>query len=135
VSVYVDASALLKVYVEESESVEARRLLVDPTTWTTGRHTVVEVRRNLARVLTGPSLERIRTWFEDHWVDVTVVELNELVCNRAAELAELTGVRTMDALHLGAAEQAGAPEGLPIVTFDRGMRAAAHSLGWRVLPE
>ena len=134
-SVYVDASALLKVYVEESESVEARRLLVDPTTWTTGRHTIVEVRRNLARVLTGPSLERIRTWFEDHWVDVTVVELNELVCDRAAELAELTGIRTMDALHLAAAAQAGATEGLPIVTFDRGMRVAAHSLGWRVLPE
>lgn len=134
-SVYVDASALLKIYVEEPESVEARRLLVDPTTWTTGRHTVVEVRRNLARVLAGSSLERIRTWFEDHWVDVTVVELNELVCNRAAELAELTGVRTMDALHLGAAAQAGATEGLPIVTFDRGMRVAARSLGWCVLPE
>lgn len=134
-NVYVDASALLKVYVEESESVEARRLLVDPTTWTTGRHSVVEVRRNLARVLTGSSLERVRTWFEDHWVDVTVVELNKLVCDRAAELAELTGVRTMDALHLGAAAQAGAAEGLPIVTFDRAMRAAALSLGWHVLPE
>lgn len=132
---YVDASALLKVYVEESESAEARRLLADPTTWTTGRHTVVEVRRNLARVLTGPALERIRTWFEEHWLDVTVVELNQLVCDRAAELAEVTGIRTMDALHLGAAAQAGATEGLPIVTFDRGMRAAAHSLGWRILPE
>lgn len=132
---YVDASALLKIYVEESESPEARRLLVDPTTWTTGRHTMVEVRRNLARVLTGASLARVRTWFEDHWVDVTVVELNELVCNRAAELAELTGVRTMAALHLGAAAEAGASEGLPIVTFDHGMRVAAHSLGWRVLPE
>lgn len=134
-SVYVDASALLKVYIEEPESPEARRVLVDPTTWTTGRHTRVEVRRNLPRVLTGSSLDRIRSWFEDHWIDVTVVELNDVVCERAAELAELTGVRTMDALHLGAAAEAGAGEGLPIVTFDGRMRAAARSLGWLVLPE
>jgi hypothetical protein len=41
----------------------------------------------------------------------------------------------MDALHLGAAVEAGAGEGLRIVSFDCTLAAAARSLGWRVLPE
>ena len=131
-SLYVDASAMLKVYVEEPGSVRARELLADPTRWTTARHTRVEVRRNLARVVDEPDYGTLRAWFEDHWADTTIVELTDVVCERAAELAERVGVRTLDALHLGAAAEAG--EGrLPIVTFDRGLADAARSLGWVVL--
>ena len=133
-TLYVDPSALLKVYVEEEQSPEARRILVDPSTWTTARHTLVEVRRNLSRLLAGDGLDTFRRWFEHDWSELAVVELNEAVCTRAAELAEATGVRTLDALHLGAASAAGADEGLPIVTFDRRLAAAALSLGWTVLP-
>lgn len=134
-SVYVDASALLKIYVEETDSVEARRILAAEPRWTTGRHTLIEVRRNLARLLDGATLERYRSVFDTHWAETRVVELRADVCGRAAELAELTGARTLDALHLGAADAAGAADGLPIVTFDRRLADAARSLGWRVLPE
>jgi uncharacterized protein len=132
-TVYVDASALLKLYVEETQSREAHRILVDPSTWTTARHTLVEVRRNLATLLTGSGLATFRRWFEHDWTELTVIEPNEAICARAAELAEFTGVRTLDALHLGAAYAAGAEDGLPIVTFDRRLADAARSLGWTVL--
>ena len=132
-SVYVDASALLKLYVEEEESPAARQMLTDPRAWATARHTLVEVRRNLPRLLRGYSLETYRRWFEHDWSELAVVELNEGVCLRAAELAEATGVRTPDALHLGAASAVGAECGLPLVTFDHRLAEAARSLGWTVL--
>ena len=133
-SLYVDASAMLKLYIEEPESQRARELLHDPTRWTTARHTRVEVRRNIARVVEEPDLARFRSWFDEHWADTTVIELTDAVCERAVEVAERVGVRTLDALHLGAAAEAG--EGrLPIVTFDHRLGEAARSLGWRVLPE
>ena len=131
-SVYVDASAVLKIYVEEPESEQARRILADPREWTSARHTLVEVRRNLARLFDGAMLADYRRWFEANWAEVAVVELNDLVCERAAELSELTGARTLDALHLGAAYEAGGGS-LPLVTFDRRLADAARSLGWTVL--
>lgn len=131
-SLYVDASALLKVYVEEPESERARQLLDDPTLWTTARHTRIEVRRNLVRVVDEPEYSTFRSWFEDHWAEATVVELTESVCERALDLAERTGVRTLDALHLGAAAEAGQGS-LPVVTFDIRLAHAARSLGWTVL--
>lgn len=132
-SLYVDASALLKLYVEEEQSPAARQMLTDPRAWATGRHTFVEVRRNLPRLLGGRRLETYRRWFEHDWSELAVVELSEVVCLRAAELAEATGVRTLAALHLGAASAVGAERGLPVVTFDRRLAEAARSLGWSVL--
>lgn len=132
-TLYADSSALLKLYVEEEHSDWARSVLVDPQEWTTARHTQVEIRRNLARVLSDGGLEASRRWFDHDWTELAVVELGEAVCARAAEIAEDTGARTLDALHLGAAWVAGAADGLPIVTFDRRLAHAARSLGWNVL--
>ena len=132
-TLYVDSSALLKLYVEEEASADARRILTDPSEWTTGRHTLVEVRRNLSRLLTGSGLETFRRWFEHDWTELAVVDLTESVCSSAATLAEVTGIRTLDALHLGAASAAGAEGGLPLVTFDRRLGDAARLLGWTVL--
>ena len=129
---YVDASALLKLYLEEPDSPRARELLVDPRDWTTGRHTLVEVRRNLVRLLQGTSLAEYRRWFDRHWATMSVVELSERVCLRAADLAEATGAGTLEALHLGAAHEAGDGR-LPVVTFDTRLADAARSLGWTVL--
>ena len=53
VSLYVDASALLKRYIDEPDSEVAESLLRSDPSLLTGRHTIVEVRRNLARLLAG----------------------------------------------------------------------------------
>jgi uncharacterized protein len=132
VTLYVDASALLKLYVEEPESPSAREILLDPREWTTARHTLVEVRRNLARLLEGKALARYRRWFDGHWESMSVIELGDAVCQRAAALAEVTGASTLDALHLGAAYEAGQGQ-IPIATFDRRLADATRSLGWTVL--
>lgn len=127
---YVDASAVVKLYVEEPESPRASELL--DARWTTGRHTLVQVRRALAQTLAGVELEAARARFGEDWRAVDVVDLDSRTCARAATLAEETGARTLDAIHLAAAERAGADQGLPIVTFDRRLADAARGLGWTV---
>jgi predicted nucleic acid-binding protein len=132
VRVYAESSAVLKLHIDEPESDRAQALL-EGVHWASGRHTYVEVRRNLARLLSGPSLDDARASFVSSWGDVEVVDLAEAVVEHAAEMAERTGARALDALHLGAASAAGADDGLPIVTFDRRLADAARSMGWTVL--
>lgn len=131
-SQYVDSSALLKLYFEESDSSRAEEILSSDPDWITGRLTSVEVRRNLARELVGSDLAAARRQFERDWANTAVVELTREVCEAAAELAEVTGARSLDALHLGAAKVVGGGA-LPIVTFDLRKAQAARSLGWVVL--
>lgn len=129
---YVDASTLLKVLLDEPDRQAARDLLDADAEWVSGRQTVVEVRRNLARALEGPKLDLGRARFRAQWNRMQIVELDEGVCERAAELAEQTGARALDALHLGAADALGEGK-LAFVTFDRRLAEAARSLGWAVL--
>ena len=52
----MDTSALLKRYIDEPDSALADELLGSDQELATGRHTVVELRRNLARMLSGTAL-------------------------------------------------------------------------------
>ena len=130
-SVYVDASALLTIYLDEPET-DAAVDALSGKQWASGRHTLVEVRRNLARLLEGDALDRARRRFANDWQELDAVDLGERASELGAEFAERTGVRSLDALHLGAAELLGGGE-LPFVTFDRRLAEAARSLGWTVL--
>jgi len=130
-SQYVDTSALLKRYIEEHDSERAADILDADTSWVTGRHTWVEVVRNLARLLEGRELVRIETAFRRDWRGIHVVELDRVTCERAAEIARAEGVRTLDALHLSAAQRVGGLA-LPFVTFDAGQARAARALGFSV---
>lgn len=118
-SLYVDSSALLKRYLAEPDSQRFEEALLSDPDWITARVTVVEVRRNLTRQLRGREVTDARGQFERDWRRFHVVELDEATCDRAAELAELTGVRTLDAL--------------PLLTADIRQAQAARSLGWAVL--
>ena len=131
-SVYVDSSAFLKLYLEESDSRRSEELLSADPVWVTGRHTSIEVRRNLARTLRGTPLVTARRQFARDWEATAVVELTAEVCDAAAELGELTGARSLDALHLGAARVVGGGA-LPLVTFDLRQAQIARGLGWVVL--
>ena len=62
-TLYVDSSALLKRYVAEHDSARADELLRSDPDLVTGRHTVIEVRRNLARLLEGRGLTDSRAAF------------------------------------------------------------------------
>jgi predicted nucleic acid-binding protein len=129
---YVDSSALLKRYVEEPDSVAADALLRADRELLTARHTIVEVRRNLARLLSGRDLVAARAAFADDLRSFSIVELDEATCESAATIVEMTGVRTLDSLHLAAAQRVSAP-GVGFLTFDLRQAQAARSLGLTVV--
>jgi predicted nucleic acid-binding protein len=131
VTLYVDASAFVKIYLLEEASDTARRSLAADDSWTAARHTFVEVRRALHRALDHAELAEEQEAFDRDWRATAIVELDDAVCRDAAALAETTGVKTLDALHLAAAQRAGGSE-LTFVTFDDRQAAAARSLGWTV---
>jgi predicted nucleic acid-binding protein len=130
VTTYVDTSALLKRYVDESDSDRAVELLAADAQLITGRHTVVEVRRNLVRLLDATSATAARAVFANDLGSFAIVELDAATCELAATVAEQTGVRTLDALHLGAALRLGT--GLTFLTFDARQGHAARDLGFMV---
>lgn len=131
-SLYVHTSALLKRYISEDESDACERILLGDPSWITARHTWVEVVRNLARLLAGSDRTRMKKTFAADWLRFHVIELDDTTCRRAGEMAETLQVRTLDALHLAAAERAGG-SALPFVTYDLRQAQAARSLGWTVL--
>lgn len=131
-STYVDSSALLKRYVEEADSVTADALLRADGALLTARHTIVEVRRNLARLLSGRDLAAARTAFADDLRSLSIIEIDEATCESAAAIAETAGVRTLDALHLAAAQRVSAP-GVGFLTFDVRQAQAARAIGLTVV--
>lgn len=122
----------MKRYIDERDTAEAIAILDAEPAWVTARHTYIEVTRALAATTTGRRRAGARAAFGHDWSGIAIVELDVAVCERAAELALMLEVRTLDALHLGAAERAGGAT-LPFVTFDRRLAAAARRLGWTVL--
>lgn len=129
---YVDSSVLLKRYVEEADSAAADALLRSDHELMTARHTIVEVRRNLARLLSGRDLVAARAAFADDLQSLAIIELDTATCESAASIAETTGVRTLDALHLAAAQRVAAP-GFGFLTFDLRQAQAARALGLTVV--
>jgi len=131
-TLYVDSSALIKRYVAEDDSEDADAILLGDTEWVSGRHTFVEVLLAIHRRL-GETERRVATSaFERDWQRTFVVALDDVVCRRAAELGTVTGARSLDALHLAAAERAGG-RSVPIVTFDVRLGQACRSLGFVVI--
>lgn len=130
-TLYVDSSALLKRYIDEADSDRAEALLGSDTQLVTGRHTIVEVRRNLARLLTAADAVTARADFARDLSSFALVELDPATVELAATIAEETGVRTLDSLHLGAARRLGPT--ITFLTFDVRQAQAARDLGLTVV--
>jgi len=73
----------------------------------------------------------MRAAFTADVATLNVIELDTLLCEDAAWIAELTGVRTLDALHLAAARRVG--DGVTLLTFDLRQGQAARTLGLPVV--
>lgn len=131
-SLYVDSSALLKRYIDEPDSEAAEALLRSDPSLLTARHTIVEIRRNLARLLEETDAAAARSAFTQDLRVFSIIELDEVTCETAAGIAELTGVRTLDSLHLAAAQRVGG-SAVPFLTFDLRQAQAARSLGLTVI--
>lgn len=129
---YVDSSALLKRYFAEPDASVAQRLLLSDSVLVTSWITMVEVRRNLARVLSGSELREAKEQFSVDLDAIALVAVDEVVCRSAAQIGEQLAVRSLDAVHLASAQRLAIPS-LPFITFDLRQAQAARSLGFVAL--
>lgn len=139
---YLDTSALLKLYLAEADSRRVRRAVADALAVCTHWITYAEVRAALARAVRMQRLsESDRTRqaraFERDWLALQTISVDEPLVRRAGEHAERFGLRGDDSAHLAAAERAfegaGRPASFALTAFDNGLRAGAQALGMPIL--
>lgn len=135
---YFDTSVLVKRYIHEEGSVKARALLrrhrvvsstIAPlkamSALSRRRHEAVLSERNFGDVL-GQMRADTERW--------ELVEINQLVLDRVAEVMQLTNVRTLDALHIASALvfQTFSGRAIRFITADTRQREAARSMALSV---
>lgn len=124
-SVYLDASAAVKLVVSEPESKVVRRFVGDRMARVSSRILAVELLRAVQRA-NPASMGQARSLLDV----MEFVELDAAVAARAAAL-EPPGLRSLDAIHLASALELG-DELDAFVTYDARQAAAAKELGLRV---
>lgn len=122
---YVDASALVKLVVPETESPEMLRWYVEAERVLTSRVGVIETRRAAARYRHDP--DRLRSIL----AMVEVFELDMRIADRAVSVAPNV-MRTLDAIHLATALELGEALGA-FVTYDDRLADAARAAGLPVV--
>lgn len=122
---YLDASALVKLVVEEPESAALRRFIRRRPLLMSSALSRTEVVRAVASQGT-EALARARAVI----LRIDLVRVNDRVLDAAGMLGP-SDVQPLDAIHLATAQQLGSDLG-QLVTYDARMAAAAELLGMRV---
>ena len=140
--IYLDTSALLKLYVQELHSDEAR-ILVDAAEGVgTSILTYPEMAAAMARagriqLISEDAARSAWNNFVNDWPDFTRLKISVPLIERAATLAWDFGLRGYDAMHLSAALawQDALEEQILLATFDRLLWRSGMKAGILVWPE
>lgn len=136
--VYFDASALVKLVVEEEGSDLAAELWDGCDAALSSRLSYPEVRAALAAAarnhqLTARGLDLAVSMWEDFWSATRPVELTVEIEQRAGHVALEHSLRGADAVHLASSLAIGAVD-LVVAVWDRRLHAGAAACGLRVAP-
>jgi uncharacterized protein len=126
---YLDASALVKRYVDEIGSDVVGMAIRRADTCSICRVGYVETMRAVARGGGPDDLTRVNR----DWMGFHIVEVDRSVTETAAHLGVETGLRALDALHLAAALSLSGAETV-FATWDTRLHRAAQAHGLRTLP-
>lgn len=139
---YLDTSALLKLYIQETGSEEVVKLLASVESSGTNLLTHVEMASAIARAVRMKLVfanEAQNTWkdFLADWELLVRLDVSLQITKRAAMLAWEHGLRGYDAMHLASALswQEAIDTPVTLATYDRELWAAALEAGMEVWPE
>jgi predicted nucleic acid-binding protein len=140
--IYLDTSALLKLYVQEMHSDEVRMLVDSAEGVGTSILTYAEIAAAMARaehiqLISADAARSAWNNYVNDWPDFTRLKLSMPLIERAATLAWDFGLRGYDAIHLSAALawQDALNERILLGTFDRLLWSAGMKAGILVWPE
>lgn len=130
---YFDTSAVVPLVVAEAGSARAATLWDGADRAVSVRLVYPEGRAALAQAqrlgrLTVRQLRAAVREFEARYLELDLVELDDVLARRAGHLAELHGLRGYDAVHLAAADRVRDPD-LVVVAGDRALLTAAAAEG------
>ena len=126
---YLDASALVKRYVEEEGSDAVLDAMDPESTWSMCRIGYVETVRAVALGGEPGDVGRVTR----DWSLFDIVEISQRLVEHAARLASSSGLRALDALHLAAALSL-TPEAPTFATWDARLHRVACEHGLETLP-
>jgi predicted nucleic acid-binding protein len=132
VTTFLDSSALVKRYVNEPDSDYAAALIDADDVLVSSWLTVVEVRRTVARILSGSDLSRAKELIAEDFDKIALVSPDASTWQTAADIAESLGVRSLDSVQLACAQRLRII-GLRFVTFDIRQGVAARAWGFTVV--
>lgn len=135
-TVYLDTSSLVKLYVDELGSAAVRALVAQAAIVGTSTIAYAEARAAFARrrregALRPAAFNVLKMAFDAEWPSYFTIEVTQELCRQAGELAERYRLRAYDGVHLAAfaelAREAGVRE-VRFSSFDRALNRAAQSL-------
>ncbi|MEY4031661.1 MAG: hypothetical protein RL573_573, partial [Actinomycetota bacterium] len=98
---YVDSSVVISAF----DLLDARQsddLISGEQPLFTSMLVYVEVIRNLARLESFSGSQSVEEEFENLFARMSIIEIDDLVWSRAADVARASGVKSLDAVHLAA---------------------------------
>lgn len=140
--VYLDASALVKRYIQEQGTPEIIQVFIQAEAVGTSILSRAETAAALAKanrlnVLAKDDADRAISRFRGEWLDLIRIQATESVVARADQVAWGYGLRGYDAVHLASAllwhEQLN--QEVAFATFDRQLWFAAGSSGLSTFPQ
>lgn len=141
-NLYLDTSALVKLYIREQGTDDVKRLVSGADFTGISLIALAESNAALARAVNAKGItrrtgEKAVQMLLEQWPRYVKIPVNEKVVTRAAELAWNLGLRGYDAIHLASAERWQEVLGSPVtlVTYDRQLAMAGVHLGMVVQPQ
>ena len=134
-TLYLDTSSLVKLYVAEADSDAVHTLVDSATVVATSSIAYPETRSALERcrerLLRPAGFASAKKTFEADWPRYLVIEVTSALCRQAGEFAERYALRAYDSVHLAAFAELARGAGVRdtrFSSFDQALNRAERSL-------
>ena len=129
-SLYVDSSALIKIYVAEEFSEQSKEIIARYREIYLSQIGVTETLINLRKRLSTHEFAMATKLFEVDIATFNIIDFDEQISHSAVDISEGTNLATLDAIHLASALKVRDAD-IDFLTYDTVQRKVAKSLGLR----
>ncbi len=139
-NLYLDTSALVKVYIYEDSSEEVRKKISESKAVMSSTITYLEARSAFSRLkrekrLSDIDYSLLKKELEKDWKDYLILAVTDSLIQKASLYCEAFELRAYDSLHLASADylQTKSGEALIFACFDAKLNQAAIEIGMETL--